>query len=98
MREQEWISLRGIASSSSSNHSAKPHSESLSSFRDSDAGKKGCDLSRRPGCTAPIGGFAALVDLKAAGVSKEEISLLLATDGVGTKLKVITALFAELQR
>lgn len=44
-------------------------------------------LSIFPGCSAELGGFAGLFDLKAAGYS--DPILVSGTDGVGTKLKVI---------
>jgi phosphoribosylformylglycinamidine cyclo-ligase len=50
--------------------------------------------TRRPGADADLGGFGGLFDLKAAGF-KDPI-LVVATDGVGTKLKIAieTGLFA----
>lgn len=54
------------------------------------------------GCNAELGGFAGLFDLKAAGFV--DPILVAGTDGVGTKLKVLTislhpacALFSELK-
>ncbi|KAI9813760.1 MAG: hypothetical protein M1827_003550 [Pycnora praestabilis] len=43
--------------------------------------------TKRPGADAEIGGFGGMFDLGAAGYSKDT-TLIVATDGVGTKLKI----------
>ncbi|KAI9785881.1 MAG: hypothetical protein M1835_003205 [Candelina submexicana] len=47
--------------------------------------------TRRPGADAEIGGFGGIVDLEAAGFSKATL-MVIATDGVGTKLMVAQAM------
>ena len=57
-----------------------------------------CKSTLRPGCDADLGGFGGLFDLAAAGygassqsTSGDDVILVGATDGVGTKLKVAQA-------
>ncbi|KAI9697961.1 MAG: hypothetical protein M1836_004314 [Candelina mexicana] len=47
--------------------------------------------TRRPGADAEIGGFGGIIDLEAAGFSKATL-MVIATDGVGTKLMVAQAM------
>ena len=48
-----------------------------------------CKATRRPGSDCVIGGFGGLFDLNASGFGGEDTILVAATDGVGTKLKVV---------
>ena len=50
--------------------------------------KPACKATRRPGCDADLGGFGGLFDLGAAGFVGDDIVLVGATDGVGTKLRI----------
>lgn len=51
--------------------------------------KPACKSTRRAGCDSDLGGFGGLFDLAAAGYEGKDTILVGATDGVGTKLKVI---------
>ncbi|GMH56479.1 hypothetical protein TrRE_jg8870 [Triparma retinervis] len=48
--------------------------------------KADCKSTRRPGCDASLGGFGSLFDLGAAGYGGDDVVIVGATDGVGTKL------------
>jgi len=50
--------------------------------------KPACKSTRRPGCDADLGGFGGLFDLAAAGFAGDDVIIVGATDGVGTKLRV----------
>lgn len=50
--------------------------------------KQDVKATRRPGADAEIGGFGGLFDLAAAGYHAKSPSIVVATDGVGTKLKL----------
>ncbi|ETN40362.1 phosphoribosylamine-glycine ligase [Cyphellophora europaea CBS 101466] len=50
--------------------------------------KKDVKATRRPGADADLGGFGGLFDLAAAGFHEKSPSIVIATDGVGTKLKI----------
>ena len=50
--------------------------------------KKDVKATRRPGADAEIGGFGGLFNLAAAGYHEKSPSIVVATDGVGTKLKL----------
>ena len=50
--------------------------------------KKDVRATRRPGADGEIGGFGGLFDLAAAGYHEKSPSIVVATDGVGTKLKL----------
>ncbi|RMD40440.1 hypothetical protein DV735_g4698, partial [Chaetothyriales sp. CBS 134920] len=47
--------------------------------------------TRRPGSDSEIGGFGGLFDLAAAGYHEKSPNIVVATDGVGTKLKIAHA-------
>lgn len=51
--------------------------------------KPACKSTRRAGCDSDLGGFGGLFDLAAAGYEGKDTILVGATDGVGTKLKVL---------
>ena len=50
--------------------------------------KKDVRATRRPGADGEIGGFGGAVDLAAAGFHEKSPTIVVATDGVGTKLKI----------
>ena len=54
--------------------------------------KEDVKATRRPGADAEIGGFGGLFDLSAAGFHEKSPSIVVATDGVGTKLKLAHAM------
>jgi phosphoribosylamine--glycine ligase / phosphoribosylformylglycinamidine cyclo-ligase len=54
--------------------------------------KKDVKATRRPGAEADLGGFGGLFDLAAAGFHEKSPSIVVATDGVGTKLKIAHAI------
>lgn len=51
--------------------------------------KPACRSTRRPGCEGDLGGFGGIFDLDASGYGGQDTLLVGATDGVGTKLKVL---------
>ncbi|GMH81149.1 hypothetical protein TrST_g11753 [Triparma strigata] len=50
--------------------------------------KPACKRTRRAGCDADLGGFGSLFDLSAAGYAGDDVVIVGATDGVGTKLRI----------
>ena len=50
--------------------------------------KRDVKSTRRPGADGDIGGFGGALDLAAAGFHEKSPTLILCTDGVGTKLKL----------
>ena len=50
--------------------------------------KPACKSTARPGCDTDLGGFGSLFDLSAAGYAGDDVVIVGATDGVGTKLAV----------
>jgi phosphoribosylamine--glycine ligase / phosphoribosylformylglycinamidine cyclo-ligase len=54
--------------------------------------KKDVKSTRRAGADADLGGFGGLFDLAAAGFNEKSPTIVVATDGVGTKLKIAHAM------
>jgi phosphoribosylamine--glycine ligase / phosphoribosylformylglycinamidine cyclo-ligase len=54
--------------------------------------KKDVKSTKRPGADADLGGFGGLFDLAAAGFHEKSPTIVVATDGVGTKLKIAHAM------
>jgi len=47
-----------------------------------------CASTKRPGCDASLGGFGSLFNLSEAGYAGDDVVIVGATDGVGTKLVI----------
>lgn len=54
--------------------------------------KRDVKATKRPGADADLGGFGGLFDLAAAGFDEKSPTIVVATDGVGTKLKIAHAM------
>lgn len=101
IKEKNEKSGGGAAESMLDNQQQRQQQQARVSYKDAgvdiDAGnvlveriKPACKSTKRPGCDSDLGGFGGLFDLSAAGYSDGKDTILVgATDGVGTKLKVI---------